>query len=91
MTSIIGLLTIAGIPTTIGVAEAVSAQKKQDAAAKEKAKFNMTAELSVDQGPAVECPVVLVGGRVSNLEPPGHGRADPTSHTVHVLRRAGYS
>jgi len=71
---VLGLLTIAGIPTTIGVSQAVSAQKKQNAAAKEKAKFQMTAELSVGERPAVECWVVLVGGRVST---PGHWPARP--------------
>ena len=61
---VLGLLVIAGIPTTIGVAEAVSAQKKQNAAEKEKAKFQMMVKLSIDQGPAEDCWVVLVGGRV---------------------------
>lgn len=56
---VIGLLTIAAIPTTIGVAEAISAQKKANNAAKEKAKFAMTAELSIDDEDPVECPVVL--------------------------------
>jgi hypothetical protein len=60
---VIGLLTIAGIPTTIGVAQAVSAQKKQNAAAKEKAKFHLTAELAVD-GERCECSVVLTEGKV---------------------------
>jgi len=61
---VLGLLVIAGIPTTIGVAEAVSAQKKQNAAEKEKAKFQMMVKLSIDQGPAEDCWVVLVGGKV---------------------------
>ena len=61
----IGLLVIAGIPTTIGVCEALSAQKKADAAAKEKAKFHLTATVSLDgQGP-VECWCILKDGNVS--------------------------
>jgi len=66
---VLGLLVIAGIPTTIGVSQAISAQKKENAAAKETAKFHMVAELSIDQRPAVECWVVLVGGRVSMTPP----------------------
>jgi len=61
---VIGLLVIAGIPTTIGVGQAVSAQKKQNAAAKEKAKFTVTVELSIDGGPPKESHVVLGGGKV---------------------------
>jgi hypothetical protein len=61
----IGLLVIAGIPTTIGVCEALSAQKKANAAAKEKAKFHLTATVSLDgQGP-VECWCILRDGNVS--------------------------
>ncbi|OAA64366.1 hypothetical protein SPI_03013 [Niveomyces insectorum RCEF 264] len=61
---VIGLLAIAGIPTTIGVCEALSAQKKQDAAQKEKAKFHLTAELSIDGGSSVECFIVLKDGKL---------------------------
>ena len=64
---VIGLLTIAAIPTTIGVGQAVSAQKKQNAAAKEKAKFHLTATLSIDGGPPTEAWVVLVDNQVSPL------------------------
>ncbi|KAK3687478.1 hypothetical protein B0T22DRAFT_129365 [Podospora appendiculata] len=73
---VIGLLIIAGIPTTIGVCEALSAQKKADAAAKEKAKFNMTATVSLDGGDPVECWCVLKEGRLWVDHPaypmPGH-------------------
>ena len=42
----LGLLTIAGIPTTIGVAQAISEQKKQNRAVNDEEwmqKFNLTA------------------------------------------------
>jgi hypothetical protein len=61
----IGLLVIAGIPTTIGVCEALSAQKKADAAAKEKAKFNLVVSLSLDGRDPVDCFCVLKDGNVS--------------------------
>lgn len=63
---VIGLLTIAAIPTTIGVGQAVSAQKRQNEAAKEKAKFHLTATLSIDGGPATEAWVVLTDNQVSH-------------------------
>lgn len=73
---VIGLLVIAGIPTTIGVCEALSAQKKANAAAKEKAKFHLTAAISLDGGPPEECFCVLRGGRLWIDHPdypmPGH-------------------
>ena len=62
---VIGLLIVAGIPTTIGVCEALSAQKKANNAAKEKAKFNMTAIISLDGKNLDECWVVLKDGQVS--------------------------
>lgn len=62
---VIGLLVISGIPTTIGVCEALSAQKKADAAAKEKAKFHLTATVSLDDEEPVECWCVLKEGKVS--------------------------
>jgi hypothetical protein len=61
----IGLLVIAGIPTTIGVCEALSAQKKANAAAKEKAKFNLAVTVSLDGGDPVDCFCVLKDGNVS--------------------------
>ena len=78
---VIGLLTIAAIPTTIGVAEAISAQKKANNAAKEKAKSAMTAELSIDDEDPVECPVVLrEDGRVSD---PCQAPSTPPSAHLH--------
>ncbi|KAL2018512.1 hypothetical protein VTK56DRAFT_797 [Thermocarpiscus australiensis] len=73
---VIGLLTIASIPTTIGVCEALSAQKKANAAAKEKAKFHLTATVSLDGRGPVECWCVLKDGRLWIDHPafpmPGH-------------------
>ncbi|AEO55603.1 hypothetical protein MYCTH_2299604 [Thermothelomyces thermophilus ATCC 42464] len=72
----IGLLVLAGIPTTIGVCEALSAQKKQNAAAKEKAKFHLTATVSLDGRGPVECWCVLRDGKLWIDHPgfpmPGH-------------------
>ncbi|KAK1777435.1 hypothetical protein QBC45DRAFT_487322 [Copromyces sp. CBS 386.78] len=73
---VIGLLVVAGIPTTIGVCEALSAQKKANNAAKEKAKFQLTAAISLDGGPPEECFCVLRDGRLWIDHPdypmPGH-------------------
>ncbi|KAL1836338.1 hypothetical protein VTJ49DRAFT_5293 [Mycothermus thermophilus] len=60
----IGLLVIGAIPTTIGVCEALSAQKKADAAAKEKAKFHLTATVSLDGRGPIECLCVLKDGHL---------------------------
>ncbi|KAL2267829.1 hypothetical protein VTJ83DRAFT_5106 [Remersonia thermophila] len=60
----IGLLLIGAIPTTIGVCEALSAQKKADAAAKEKAKFHLTATVSLDGRGPIECLCVLKNGHL---------------------------
>ncbi|KAL7621814.1 hypothetical protein AAE478_007314 [Parahypoxylon ruwenzoriense] len=46
--STLGLLTVGAIPTVIGVAEAIDAQKKQNQQAKERIKFKLTAEFSHD-------------------------------------------
>jgi len=63
---VIGLLTIAAIPTTVGVCQALSAQKKANNAEKEKAKFNLTTTVSLDGGDRFEeCWCVLGAGRVS--------------------------
>jgi len=61
---VIGLLVVSAIPTTIGVCEALSAQKKANAAAKEKAKFHLTATVSLDDDGPVECWCVLKDGKV---------------------------
>ncbi|ERS95233.1 uncharacterized protein SPSK_06623 [Sporothrix schenckii 1099-18] len=79
---VIGLLTIAAIPSTIGVCEALSAQKKQNAADKEKAKFTATAALSLAGEPPADAPVVLIGGRLFLDHPDArvaYGRAHPFS------------
>ncbi|TEA16119.1 hypothetical protein C8034_v001051 [Colletotrichum sidae] len=71
---VIGLLAIAAIPTVIGTGQAVSAQKKQNAASKEQAKFSLTATMTVD-GKREEAPCVLVENkaRSPNTAPaPGH-------------------
>ncbi|RDA88199.1 hypothetical protein CP532_6786 [Ophiocordyceps camponoti-leonardi (nom. inval.)] len=47
---VLGLLAITAIPTITGVGQAVSAQKKQNAAAKEQAKFYMTASVASEGG-----------------------------------------
>lgn len=62
---VIGLLVVSAIPTTIGVCEALSAQKKANAAAKEKAKFHLTATVCLDDSGPVECWCILKDGRVS--------------------------
>ncbi|KAI1073734.1 hypothetical protein F5B20DRAFT_496047 [Whalleya microplaca] len=46
--SSLGLLTIGAIPTVIGVAEAIDAQKKQNQQAKERIKFKLSAKFSHD-------------------------------------------
>ncbi|KAK0715625.1 hypothetical protein B0H67DRAFT_245006 [Lasiosphaeris hirsuta] len=73
---VIGLLVIAGIPTTIGVCEALSAQKKANAAAKEKAKFHLTATVSLNGEDPVECWCILKDGKLWIDHPdfpvPGH-------------------
>ena len=45
---VIGLLAITAIPTVTGVGQAISAQKKQNAAAKEQVKFHMEAMMLDD-------------------------------------------
>jgi hypothetical protein len=62
---VIGLLVLAAIPTTVGVCEGLSAQKKANAAAKEKAKFNLTTTVSLDGERFEECYCILKDGRVS--------------------------
>lgn len=45
---VIGLLSVAAIPTITGVGQAVSAQKRQNASSKEQEKFNLTAKIKGD-------------------------------------------
>lgn len=62
---VLGLLVLTAIPTVTGVAQGISSKKQENAAMKEKIKFNMTAVLSVDGGPPTEAWIVLRDGRVS--------------------------
>ena len=62
---VLGLLTIAAIPTITGVGQAVSAQKKQNAAAKEQEKFNLTIMLPSEDKFEEMATCVLKDGRVS--------------------------
>lgn len=62
---VLGLLILTAIPTVTGVAQGISSKKQENAALKEKIKFNMTAVLSVNGGPPTECWIVLRDGRVS--------------------------
>ncbi|KAF6816393.1 hypothetical protein CSOJ01_03016 [Colletotrichum sojae] len=65
---VIGLLAIAAIPTVIGTGQAVSAQKRQNAQAKEQAKFSLTAAMTID-GKREEAQCVLVEGKTNNFPP----------------------
>lgn len=62
---VIGLLVVSAIPTTIGICQGLSAQKKANAAAKEKAKFHLTTTLCLDGSEPVECWCILKDGKVS--------------------------
>lgn len=63
--STLGLLVIDAIPTVIGVAEAIDAQKKQNQQAKERIKFNLTANFSVDgKSPVQTATVVFKNNKV---------------------------
>lgn len=44
---VIGLLAIAAIPTVTGVSQAISAQKKANAASKDQEKFHLTAMIKM--------------------------------------------
>ena len=48
--STLGLMVVGAIPTVIGVAEAIDAQKKQNQQAKDRIKFHLTAKFSPDEG-----------------------------------------
>lgn len=62
---VIGLLAVAAIPTVIGVGEAVSAQKKQNAANKEQEKFHIEPEREeVRRTVGYSTLCVLQGGKV---------------------------
>ena len=105
MVSVVGLLVLAGIPTTVGVCEGLSAQKKANAAAKEKAKFNLTVTISLDGERFEECYCVLKDGRVSPSFPllargphrASRGRVGgwwlftPSSHTSRTARMTSHA
>ncbi|KAK0746704.1 hypothetical protein B0T18DRAFT_391099 [Schizothecium vesticola] len=61
---VIGLLLVSAIPTTIGICQGLSAQKKANSAAKEKAKFHLTATLCLDDNEPVECWCILKEGKL---------------------------
>ncbi|ROT42597.1 hypothetical protein SODALDRAFT_326753 [Sodiomyces alkalinus F11] len=60
---VLGLLFISAIPTVIGVGEAISAQKKQNEAQKEKVKFALGITLTID-GVEEEATGVLTDGKL---------------------------
>ena len=62
--SSLGLIIIGSIPTVIGVAEAMSAQKQQNQQAKERIKFFLTAKFTDVNSPIKEATVVLRNGKV---------------------------
>jgi hypothetical protein len=63
---VLGLLTIAAIPTVIGVSQAVSSQKQADEKEKEAARFSLTATAPLGaEGEEAEVAVVLANGEVS--------------------------
>lgn len=68
----LGLMVVTAIPTTVGVSQAISAQKKQNAAQKESEKMHLAALLPDDQ--EVFC--VLVDNQIlldhPDLPVPGH-------------------
>lgn len=76
--STLGLLVIDAIPTVIGVAEAIDAQKKQNQQAKERIKFHLTANLTVDgKSPIQAATVVFKDNKVN-------------AHVYTLLTRAPY-
>ncbi|CRK35365.1 hypothetical protein BN1723_004125 [Verticillium longisporum] len=60
---IIALLAIAAIPTVIGTGQAISAQKRENEAQKEKVKFGIGADLTID-GHMEEASGVLIDGQM---------------------------
>jgi hypothetical protein len=64
MVSVIGLLAVAAIPTVTGVGQAISAQKKANAAQKEKVEFQLTTAFYADDAPEDEEFCVLKDGKV---------------------------
>lgn len=74
LTMVIGLLVIGAIPTVIGVAEAISAQKQSNEANKEKIKFGLGITVTIN-GVSAEAQGILTDGKVSPLSA---GRPSPT-------------
>ncbi|KAK8029670.1 hypothetical protein PG993_010961 [Apiospora rasikravindrae] len=70
--SSLGLLIIGSIPTVIGVAEAIDAQKKQNQQAKERIKFHLTAQFSIDGKSAVQTATVVFNNDKLYLDHPAH-------------------
>ncbi|KAI0105002.1 hypothetical protein GGR51DRAFT_200773 [Nemania sp. FL0031] len=66
----LGLLTVGAIPTVIGVAEAIDAQKKQNAQAKERIKFHLTAKFSHDGVSPPQTAYVVFKGNKLYLDHP---------------------
>jgi hypothetical protein len=75
---VLGLMTVASIPTVIGVGQAMSAQKRQNAESKEQAKFHLTILFPTDD----EAFCVLVDGKVCN--------SPKTAVECRVENRAGF-
>lgn len=65
---VIGLLAVTAIPTVVGVGQAISAQKRENEAAKEKVKFGIGITFTVD-GKQEEASGVLIDGKVSKHDP----------------------
>jgi hypothetical protein len=61
---VIGLLAIAAIPTVTGVGQAISAQKKQNAASREQEKCYLAGMLPTSRGFEDAGFIVLIGGQV---------------------------
>jgi hypothetical protein len=61
---VLGLLVIGAIPTVIGVAEAISAQKQSNEANKEKIKFSLGISVTIN-GVNAEADGILTDGKVS--------------------------
>lgn len=61
---VLGLLIVSAIPTTIGICQGLSTQKKANGAAKEKAKFHLTVTVSLDENGPTECWCVLKDGKL---------------------------
>ncbi|KAK8096892.1 uncharacterized protein PG998_005117 [Apiospora kogelbergensis] len=70
--SSLGLLIIGSIPTVIGVAEAIDAQKKQNQQAKERIKFHLTAKFSIDGKSPVQQATVVFSNDKLYLDHPAH-------------------